>query len=140
MSVDVLLSKLDKVKRVKPGEWKACCPAHGDKRPSLSIAEKPDGRILIHCFSQQCPPEDIMSAVGLTMDDLFPERLGDIKRERRPFSPMEVLKICRFDITVAFFVVKEILKEGKATDRHRKLLVEIAGKLHGAIAISGGDD
>ena len=29
----------------------ACCPAHDDNTPSLSITEKPDGTLLWHCFA-----------------------------------------------------------------------------------------
>jgi len=30
--------------------WLARCPAHDDKRPSLSIGESNSGKLLIHCF------------------------------------------------------------------------------------------
>src|ERR1700730_15823278 len=29
----------------------ACCPAHDDTRPSLSVSEAPDGKVLGHCFA-----------------------------------------------------------------------------------------
>jgi hypothetical protein len=47
----------------------ACCPAHPDSRPSLSITEIED-RILLHCFAG-CRIEDIVRALGLRMSDLF---------------------------------------------------------------------
>ena len=31
--------------------WMAHCPAHEDKQPSLSIAERDEGRILLHCHA-----------------------------------------------------------------------------------------
>ena len=31
--------------------WMACCPAHEDKTPSLSITDREDGGVLIHCHA-----------------------------------------------------------------------------------------
>ena len=81
MSVAVLVDRLDKVKDKGRDEFIACCPAHEDKSPSLTIKELPDGRILIHCFAG-CSPLEIVNAVGLTMGDLFPEKL------ERDFKPL----------------------------------------------------
>ena len=39
MGVTNLLSTLNKVKQTGPGRWIACCPAHVDKHPSLSVRE-----------------------------------------------------------------------------------------------------
>jgi hypothetical protein len=40
----------------------------------LSLAEGDDGRILLHCFAG-CSVADVMAAVGLSVADLFPQRL-----------------------------------------------------------------
>ena len=48
----------------------ARCPAHEDRRASLSIGEGDDGRVLIKCFAG-CAFEDIVRAVGLEPRDLF---------------------------------------------------------------------
>ena len=50
-------------------QYKAKCPAHEDKNPSLSIAGN-DGKILLHCHAG-CPQENIVFAMGLNMSDLF---------------------------------------------------------------------
>lgn len=68
---DNLLQRLDKVRPMGPGKWLACCPAHGDRSPSLSIRETDDGRVLVHCFAS-CPAGDVVAAVGLTLADLYP--------------------------------------------------------------------
>jgi len=65
-----LLNRLEKVRRTGEGRYMACCPAHDDRTPSLSIKECDDGRLLVHCFAG-CPTDDVMAAVGLTMADLF---------------------------------------------------------------------
>ena len=73
MSIDILLARLDKVKRQGKG-YVACCPAHDDKTPSLSLAEGADGRILLHCFAG-CGANDVLASIGLTINDLFDEPL-----------------------------------------------------------------
>lgn len=68
-----LLERLEAVRETGPGRWLARCPSHEDGRPSLSIREGDDGRVLAHCFAG-CPVEEIVSAVGLELSDLFPPR------------------------------------------------------------------
>jgi hypothetical protein len=41
--------------------WLARCPAHSDKKPSLSIDEGRDGRALLHCHAG-CSTDDILAA------------------------------------------------------------------------------
>ncbi len=52
--------------------WMACCPAHKDRNPSLSVSEGNDGRVLLNCFAG-CSTESVLAALGLTASDLFPE-------------------------------------------------------------------
>src|SRR3712207_284145 len=58
------------------GEKAMCfCPAHDDRnKPSLSVKAQ-NGRLLLYCFAG-CQPEDVVSAVGLEMKDLFVEGGG----------------------------------------------------------------
>jgi 5S rRNA maturation endonuclease (ribonuclease M5) len=48
----------------------AQCPAHDDRKPSLSITEQADGRVLVHCHAG-CEIEDVLAAIGLEKSDLF---------------------------------------------------------------------
>jgi putative DNA primase/helicase len=61
--------------------WKARCPSHFDRNPSLSISEGADGRVLVKCFAG-CDVDAIVAALGLTTSDLFPAR--DSQRNGRP--------------------------------------------------------
>jgi hypothetical protein len=79
-----LLTRLEGVRPVGPGRrWIARCPAHEDRSPSLSIRETDDFRILVHCFAGD-GAADVVAAVGLTLGDLFPERLAHSTKPSRP--------------------------------------------------------
>ena len=66
------LTRFEKVQRTGDGRYKACCPAHDDSDPSLTILFPGDGRILIHCFAG-CDSLSVVQALGLSMKDLFPD-------------------------------------------------------------------
>jgi len=51
--------------------WTARCPAHDDRRPSLSLSEGDDGRALVRCHAG-CETDAICAAVGLRIVDLMP--------------------------------------------------------------------
>lgn len=68
---DIILSRLEWVQTTSTG-WKACCPAHDDSRPSLSISETSDYTLLLHCFSGlHCDGASITAAVGLNERYLY---------------------------------------------------------------------
>jgi len=93
MSIDVLLSKLEGVKQITRGRWLAKCPAHADRRPSLSVRALDEGRVLVHDFGG-CSVGDVLAAVGLTFGVLDPEKLDEhhVRSERRPFPASDVLR------------------------------------------------
>lgn len=68
--VERLLSKLPDAKQAGKG-WAARCPAHEDRRASLSIGEGEDGRALVKCHAG-CKADAICAAVGLRVLDLMP--------------------------------------------------------------------
>jgi putative DNA primase/helicase len=53
--------------------WQARCPAHEDRKASLSISEGDDDRILLKCHAG-CSTADVVARAGLQMADLFPEK------------------------------------------------------------------
>lgn len=69
MTLDEFLARLDGV-QPEGDQHRALCPGHRDRRPSLVVGER-SGKILVHCRSRQCRPEDILRPIGLTLADLF---------------------------------------------------------------------
>ena len=70
-TIEELLQKLQGVHTNGSG-WMACCPAHDDSTPSLSINQGEVGRVLLKCFAG-CPTEAVVAALGMKMRDLFLE-------------------------------------------------------------------
>jgi hypothetical protein len=69
MTAKEILTRLEGVKPDSKG-WKAKCPAHDDKEPSLSITEGGNGKVLLHCHAG-CEPKTVCTALGLRLADLF---------------------------------------------------------------------
>ena len=71
MDVHNILQKLNGVKGGN-GQWSAICPAHDDKKQSLSISVGDDGRVLLKCHAG-CDVTRITAAMGITVKDLYQE-------------------------------------------------------------------
>ena len=77
--IDLILSKLNRAKKAGPESWMACCPAHEDRTPSLSISAGDDGRVLLNCFAG-CGVEAVLAALGLDLSDLYVTPAEDARR------------------------------------------------------------
>ena len=108
MSIDNLLSRLDKVKPNGNNKWLACCPAHPDKSPSLAIKEI-DGKILIHCFAG-CQVSEIVSAIGLQLSDLMPDNPTYQKGAKPPrFNKYELFDRLAFESVILSLAIRQLL-------------------------------
>jgi AAA domain len=58
--------------RQSGGQWAAKCPAHDDRKPSLSVGLGRNNNVVVKCHADtDCETEDIVAAIGLTMADLY---------------------------------------------------------------------
>jgi hypothetical protein len=128
--VENLLHRLDKIKG-RNGSWTARCPAHEDRGPSLSITEKEDGRILLHCHAG-CDVFQVVQAVGLDLSDLFPpdEKRRDYPVTGKPslkpaFYASDLLRIIGFEALVVQIVAFDIAK-GKAVSTETRERMQLA--------------
>ena len=84
MPAETIIERLDGVQRSGRG-WRACCPvcSKTSRSRKLAVSDSDDGRVLLHCFAG-CDAAAIVQAAGLTLADLFPERLAaDTPEDRR---------------------------------------------------------
>lgn len=128
MSAQMLLSRLNKVRQMGSSHWVACCPAHDDRGPSLSVTER-DGKLLFHCFAG-CEAEDVLAAVGLHWTDVLPERVGESFSQ--PIPAMQVLEAVAFEINAAALIATEM---GYAESSQR--LIEAGSRLNAALTLLG---
>ena len=82
MDIHSFLSHFQVFRQDSPTSWTVVCPAHQDSNASLHVTLKENGKILLKCFSG-CKVPDIVSAAGLTMQDLF----DDTFRKKMPHVP-----------------------------------------------------
>jgi hypothetical protein len=136
-TVAKLLDRLSGVKPTAPGQWVACCPAHEDRSPSLSIRELEDGRILLHDFAG-CKIGDVLAAIGLEMQDLFPERLpgkGPARSYPRSHSKIparDLLEIISEETAVVSMVAAAIIDSHAVTAEDWARLATAARRIHAA--------
>ena len=134
MPINNLLNRLNTVKKTGHGRWIACCPAHPDKSPSLSVRELPDGRVLIHCFAG-CDASDILNAVGLEFSDLMPKSLGELRRERQPFYASDIIKSIRTDAQFLLLCTNFISRGNNLIESDQKQLEKIVQHLNYTLEI-----
>lgn len=133
MNIDDFISRLDKVTSTGQQKWKASCPAHPDKYPSLSLRETDDGRILIHCFAG-CSVGDIVTAVGLELTDLFPPRipLEGSQPIRRPFLPSDAQDTLGLELSVVVAGLAKMLDTGLDREDIQRIVLA-ARRLNGVL-------
>lgn len=131
--IDSLLSQLRKVRRTAPGEWVACCPAHEDRNPSMTVKDCGDGRILCHCFAG-CSIDEITGAIGLSVSDLMPPRVIDHQLKRVPFNSRTVLTALGYQAILVATAASMVGRGEKLSMKDRTALFEAAAGIQEAIS------
>lgn len=136
--IDKLLSRLEGVKKTGAGRWIARCPAHEDRRPSLSIRETDDGRILVHCFGG-CSASDVVDAAGLSLADLFERPISNLKhlRPRERFVPSDVWQCVAFEAAVAHVAASDVAAGRPISQADAKRAALAAERLADALKVMG---
>ena len=83
MTTPELVRRLHGARPAGKGQWKALCPAHKDRNPSLSVTTGRDGCTLLHCHAG-CTTEAVVHALGLNVGDLFTDGASGHGNGNRP--------------------------------------------------------
>jgi hypothetical protein len=138
--LDDILTRLNKV-RGRNGSWVACCPAHEDRSPSLTIRETPDGKILMHCFSG-CSIGEIAGAIGVDLSDLFPpsddyDYNKSAQRNKPRFIASDLLKVIAFESTVVAVAANDLAKGRTLSEIDRNRMLTACQRINEALEMSG---
>lgn len=136
MSIENLLSRLEKVRRRNANQWMACCPACGERNPSMSI-KNDNGKIIIHCFAQECSVYDICSAIGMEVIDLFPPSdnydASKPAAKRQFYDAATVLESLAFEALVLHVISGDMIKNGSIADDERDRLAQASIRINAAL-------
>lgn len=139
MSVQTLLSRLDKVRKTGPDSWVALCPAHEDKSPSLSVRDAGNGLVLAHCFAG-CGIDAVLAAVGLTLDDIFPDRLPvNHKSLRRSFPAADVLETIAGEASIVAVAACNVRQGITLSDEDHARLLVASERIYEARRLANGE-
>lgn len=136
--IEKLLPRLEGAKKTGDRKWVARCPAHDDRRPSLSIREADDGRLLLHCWSG-CGGIAVIRAAGLRDADLFP-RSNENRRPLRPrerWIPREAVTALAHELLAAVIIIADAQGGAPIPTRDLERLAQITGRLRAAAAEVG---
>ncbi|WP_233868634.1 DNA primase [Paraburkholderia adhaesiva] len=130
--VTTLLARLEGVREVAPGRWRAQCPAHEGRRPALAVTETGDGTVLVHCFAG-CGVGEIAAALGLDLADLFPPREHDgydvhlARPVMRRFSDAQWQPALTLELLEVVVIIGAVLRRGSVTtSEHARLVRSLA--------------
>ncbi len=139
MALQDLLSTLQKVKKTGPARYIALCPAHQDRHPSLTITEKDDGMVLICCWAG-CGAADILAAVGMEFDALYPTRTDDHRGKpvRKPWNAADLLQVMAFEATVVRLCAADVAAGKPLNEAVTQRLVTARKRLEAAAEAANG--
>lgn len=134
-----LLDKLDRAKQTRPGEWVAACPCCQSKRGRpLSVRVLDDGRTLLHPFCG-CDTSEVLRKLGLSMADLFPQRLGDyFAPTKAKVSARAILECLSEETTVVAVLASDWLKRQTLSGDDWQRLAVAAHRINSARDYSNG--
>lgn len=132
MRAQILIDRLEGVRERGPGHWMCRCPAHEDRTASLSVTEAGD-TVLIKCFAA-CDTETILSLVGLTFSDIYPDRTPDRAPKRvRHWSAADLLHIVQTEMTVASIIASDLQRGQPLSETDQRRLDICAARLNHAV-------
>ena len=86
-NINLFLAAFKNVKQTAPDQYICRCPAHYDKKASLSIGYNPrEDKIALHCHAG-CATADILAEVGKTWNNIMPTK------EDEPTKPLKKWQI-----------------------------------------------
>jgi len=99
LTLQEILPYLQRVQRRPDGSYMACCPAHDDSNPSLSLREE-NGTLLWHCFagcSQEAVQRELERLVGIRHATARPMAPRNRRTGYRPVSLAELADAKQLD-------------------------------------------
>ena len=136
MKIETLFGAQPRFRMIGTNKANMSCPGplhkHGDRNPSLSVRETPDGVILLKCWAG-CSNAEILQAIGLDFADLFPTTASfHLPKIRRPFSAADALTGLSFESLVLLQFAKMLENGEILSDVERTRLLLFSSRIQRA--------
>lgn len=136
MSATLVVDRLSRVKRTKPGSWAAACPCcESRKGRPIAVTELPDGRVLLHAFCG-CSTEDVLGRIGLSITDLFEKPVGNLPPTIFKVPASQILAALSHEAMVLFLLAEDLANGASFNDEMRIRLTTSAARIINAHEIS----
>ncbi|WP_162622754.1 CHC2 zinc finger domain-containing protein [Salinisphaera orenii] len=125
------------MQRTGKDQWLACCPAHADRTPSLSIRETDDNTLLLHCFAA-CTAAEVVHGVGLEVRDLFPYQMRDHKPipSRQRWDHQALLKALRREADAVVISANQLANNRPLAEPDRQRLMQAARRIERIVEVA----
>lgn len=129
--IDLVLTRLPDARPTGIERWRCACPAHGGTNKStLSIGVGDNGAVLLRCWSG-CSIEQITSALGLAVEDLFPPKevhAGPLKR-RRMLTAQQALDLLESEALIVYVVATDVRRRRSVSEADFERLQVAAARI-----------
>lgn len=71
MTIENVLSRLDRVVPAGKDKWRAPCPVHNGKDRNLMVSVRSDGSVGAHCFVCGANGTQVCESLGLPLKEIF---------------------------------------------------------------------
>lgn len=135
MAVELVLSRLDYPRPNGRDRWRCSCPVCGGRNHStLSIGVGHTGAVLLRCWKSGCSAEQIAHAIGLDVQDLFPERGGPGHgapplTRRRMLSAAQALELLEREGLLVWTVACDIARGKYPDEPTRRRVTRAAARI-----------
>lgn len=145
---DLVAARVEGIVENRPAHGKVramncLCPAHKDRRPSLSVSETEDGRVLLHCHAG-CSFFDVRDALGFGSNDLIPPHLrhartdGHRRSDKGPrFSAWQAIRAIAVDVIIVELAAIQIRRDGWLNDEDLAALASAHDRIRETIRAGG---
>ncbi len=111
MTLEELASHFTGAKRTGRNSFQCKCPAHDDKKASLTITEE-KGKLLLHCHAD-CKTEEVLAAVGLNFKDISDYQEPDWRKKLEYFYKKKIEAVYDYKTEKGEYLYSKVRFEGK---------------------------
>ena len=129
--IDRVLACLPDAKPSGRDRWRTWCRICSGNTSALSIGVGKNGGVVMRCFKSECSVESIVASIGLSVSDLFPERLtGSAPMRRRGLlTATQALDLLTFEASLIRLAGQNLASGHALTEADRERLNTAAARV-----------